>query len=212
MTSSGGVRARAGQRAGVHEAIGHHAVERRGDGQVSFQFLAGLDHGLCGGGGLAAGAHQLLRRIHLLFRQNQLVAGHGAGRFGGLLETIVECSGRRQVALPPGGGPIPRPALWIRLRRSGSSIRARSTSPEGRPVSPCCRGRPERARRSRAPWRAARRSGTAGARREDRRFARRAWTPPAQGRWFAQRRWRETPETRRILKSHHNIGSQGPSD
>jgi hypothetical protein len=89
MTSSGGVRAGAGQRAGVREAIGDHAIEGRGDGQIRFQFLAGFDHGLRGGGGLAAGAHQFLRRVHLLFRQNQLVAGHGSGRFGGLLETLV---------------------------------------------------------------------------------------------------------------------------
>jgi hypothetical protein len=44
------VRAGADQRAGMHEAIGDHAIERCGDGRMRFQFLAGVDHGLRGCG------------------------------------------------------------------------------------------------------------------------------------------------------------------
>ena len=97
MTRSARVRAGADQRAGMHEAIGHHAVERRGDGQIRLQILLGLDRGLRGGGGLLAGAHQRLRGVHLLFGLNQLVAGDGAGRFRGLLETVVSALGGGQL-------------------------------------------------------------------------------------------------------------------
>ena len=98
MTSSARIRARADQRAGVHEAVGHHAVEGRGDVQIGFQVLLGLDHGLRRRWlAWRRRAHQRLRGFHLLFRQDQLVAGHRAGRFGGLLETVVRALGGGQL-------------------------------------------------------------------------------------------------------------------
>ncbi|MGA2267770.1 MAG: hypothetical protein ABSH44_04795 [Bryobacteraceae bacterium] len=40
----GQIGAGTGQRAGVNQAIGHHAIERRGDGEVRLQLLLSLRH------------------------------------------------------------------------------------------------------------------------------------------------------------------------
>ena len=85
-----GIRPGPDQSAGMNQALGDDAIERRSDLQIGLEVLLRL-HGALGRGpaGLLPDAHQRLGCLHLLFCLIQLVAGDRAGRFRGLLQPVV---------------------------------------------------------------------------------------------------------------------------
>ena len=83
----------------MEEAFGHHAVERRGDAKVRFEFLFGVHTCLRGAAGLFAGLHQRLCGIHHLFGLDDFGARDHAGRGGRLLQVFQRALGGGELRL-----------------------------------------------------------------------------------------------------------------
>ena len=144
---------RAGERAGVRHALGHDAVERRGDAEVRLHVLLRLRGGRCAAlNGLRARLHDGAARPAPAVRPGPARCRRSRRAFRRPSSGGRKCSARRRAALRPACARTRRPAPSTRPRRSAPCNSGALNSASSSPCfDACCRDRPERARRSPRP-------------------------------------------------------------